>query len=380
LSFFDEADEPQPRQETRRQRAVGSPRARSGRPPGGSGRPPRSQHEQEVQTRRLIAVGVIVVIIIVIAVLLAGSGGNSGALKNYNASVYQLIKGSTTNAQNALGAKGLESGSLSGTATNQDLATYETNARNDLTKAKGLHAPSELAPAQAALLTVMELRQQALLLIADNAQQAASKATSKDAVYQISQGTSQLYTSDVLYKTVVTIDIAKALNAAGIPIGSGTGEQQINGDQVIPDLGWLDQTWIADKIGAQQSTAAANANNDQPGLHGHSLGTFTVGGIALQAGVTNTIKASDARKWVLSVTNGGNFDEFQVGCSIKIVSLSDEGTGTIAETYPQQTGNCNVTLPSTPTTGPYQVVATVDKVPGESNLTNNTATYDVTFT
>lgn len=329
-----------------------------------------------MQTRRLIAVGVIVVIIIVIAVLLAGSGGDSGALKNYNASVYKLANKSYTHVSGVL--KALTRGNLTGITT--ELATYEQDAQGDAASAKSLHAPSQMAAAQAALVTVMEQRAQALKLIAENAQPAASKATSKDAVYKISQATAQLFASDVLYKTVVTIDIAKALNAAGVPVGAGSGGQQINGAQVIPDLGWLDQTWIADKIHAQQTTAAANANNTQPGLHGHSLGAVTVGGVTLQAGVTNTIKATDARNWVLSVSNGGDFNEYQVGCSVKIVSLSDEGTGTIAETIAHETANCDVTLPSTPTTGPYQVVVTVAKVPGEKNLTNNTATYDVTFT
>ena len=329
-----------------------------------------------MQNRRLIAVGVVVAIIIVIAVLLAGSGGDSGALKSYNASVYQLISRSTSNATGVL--KLLGGGDLTGIGT--DLANDYQSASKDLHDAQSLHAPSEMAAAQASLVTVMSLRAQGINLIANNTQQAASKTSSQDAVYKISLGTSQLYTSDVIYKTIVTPDLAKALNAAGVPIGSGSGQQPINGEQVIPDLGWLDQTWIADKIGAKQSTLAANKNNDQPGLHGHTLESVTVDGTTLQAGVTNTIPASKARNWVLGVTNGGSFDEFQVGCSVKIISLSDEGTGVIAETYPGQSASCSVALPSIPTTGPFQVVATVDKVPGEVNTKNNVLTYDVTFT
>ena len=309
-----------------------------------------------------------------IAVLLAGSGGDSGALKNYNASVYTLVGKSYSHVEKVLSA--LKGGDLTGITT--ELATYEQDAQGDVASAKGLHPPSELAAAQSSLVTVMEQRAQALKVIAENAQNAASKSSSQDAVYKISQGTAQLFASDVIYKTVVTVDLAKALNAASIPIGLGANP--INGAQVIPDLGWLDQTWIADKIGAKQSTLAANKNNDQPGLHGHTLESVTVDGTTLQAGVTNTIPASKARDWVLGVTNGGNFDEFQVGCSVKIISLSDEGTGVIGETYPGQSASCNVPLPSIPTTGPFQVVATVDKVPGEVNTKNNVLTYDVTFT
>jgi len=317
---------------------------------------------------------VVVVIVIVIAVLIAGSSSDSGALKNYNASVYQLISASTSNVQLALGSKGLESGNLTANSTTEHLATAELTARRQLQKVESLHAPSQMAGAQSSLLAVFRLRQQGLLLIARNAANAANKQNSKDALYQIRLGTSQLYASDVIYKSIVTQDIAAALNAAGVP------PQQVNGDQVIPDLGWLNTTWIADKIHAQQSTLAANANNNQPGVHGHVLESVNVGGVTLQAGVTNTIPAAKARTWALGVLNGGGYNEFQVGCSVKIVSLSDAGTGTIAETLPGHTATCTVTLPSTPQIGPYQVVARIDKVPGESNVTNNTATYDVTFT
>ena len=176
------------------------------------------------------------------------------------------------------------------------------------------------------------------------------------------------------------VNLAKALNSGGIPIGPGLHEQQINGGQVITDLGWLNQTWIADRIGAQLSTAQANVNNDQPGLHGHSLNSVTVDGTTLQAGITNDVPADKAQNWVLSLTNGGDFNEFDVGCSVKIVALSDEGTGVVPETYAHQGATCNVKLPSIPNTGPYQVIATIDKVPGETNLTNNTLTYNVDFT
>jgi hypothetical protein len=332
-----------------------------------------------VQTRRLIAVSVVVVIVIVIAVLIAGSGGDTGALKNYNASVSKLISGSTANAQHVLGNQVLESGNLTGIS--QALANAEGTARHDVATAKSLHAPSQLAAAQAALVYVMQLRQQALLTIANNAQKAANKLTSKDAVYNISLGTSDLYASDVLYKSVVATDIAKALNAASIPIGTASGGQQINPGQVIPDLGWLQSSWIADKIGAHLSTVQANANNDQPGLiHGDQLNYVTVGTSQLYNGGSYTLPASEARTWVLNVTDGGQTAENAVPCSVKIQNVSDSGTATIPTIASLGTGNCTVHLPSTPPKGPYSVTATVVKVPGETNLKNNTATFTVTFT
>ena len=330
-----------------------------------------------MQKRRLVAVGVIVVIVILLAVLVksCSSSATTTSLENYNASVYNLISSSDSNGLQVF--KNLTNGPL----TSSTLLTSQVQrADKQLSDAEKLSVPSQMAAAQTALVWVMRLRAQAITDIAANAPQAASSKTSKDAVYNISVGTSQLYGSDVLYKSVVAPNIAKALNADGIHIGTSAGEpNQINPGQIVPDLGWLQSSWIADTIGAQQSTLQANQNNDQPGLHGHSLNYVTVDGTQLSPTSTNTIPADNARTWVLNVTNGGDFNELDVGCSVTIAGLSDTGTGTIPETFKQQSANCTVTLPSAPTPGTYSVTARVDKVPGETNLTNNVITYSVIF-
>jgi hypothetical protein len=323
---------------------------------------------------------VVVAIVIAMALLIhsCDSSATTNALKSYNASVYTLIGGSTSNAYSVL-EKDLTSGNLGGIS--DDLTAAEGTARANLSTAQSLHAPSQMAAAQSALVTVMTLRQQGLLIIANSAPKAASKDTSKDAVKQISEGTSLLYSSDVVYKTLVTPALAEALNAAGIPAGSELNGQPINGGQVVPDLGWLNPTWIADTIGANLPTSAANANNDQPNLtHGDQLNFTTVDAQELTAGGSYTIPAADAQTWALNVTDGGQTLENQVGCSVKIDSVSDEGTATIPTIAAGATDTCTVKLLSKPPPGPYTVTATVAAVPGETNTKNNTQSYLITFT
>lgn len=309
------------------------------------------------------------------ALLIKNCQGNAtdNALKTYNANVYNLISASDHNGAQVL-AK-LTSGNLS----TLDLAPQVQAADSQLRQAEGYHPPSQMAAAQSALVSVMKLRAQAIQTIAAKAPQAANKSTSKDAVYNISVGTSELYGSDVIYKAFVGTEIAKALNGAGIPVGSGSGQQQINPGQILTDLGWLQSSWIADKIGAQQSTAEANANNDLPGIHGHILNYVTVDGTEIYSSSTNTIPANQAQTWKLNVTNGGQFAEYQVGCSVKIEGLNDVGTGVLGVTRPGETTYCVVTLPSKPTPGTYTVVASITKVPGETVVSDNKITYTVTF-
>jgi CARDB len=336
-----------------------------------------------VQTRRLFAVGVIVVVVILAALLIHGceSSAAKNSLKTYNANVNTLITASDNNGAQLF--KDLSSGPLNSTTVGPlqtNLDTLLNNARTQLGKAKGFSTPGQVAAAQTALVSVMTLRYQGIEQIANSIQAASNKGTSKDGVRDISVGTSQLYASDVRYKTFVTTGIAAALNGAGIPIGTGAGAQQINPGQLVTDLGWLQSTFITEKIGAPVSTTAANVNNAAPGLHGHVLNYVTEDGTQLDPTGTNTIPSSTtAPTFTLNLTNGGNFNEYQVECKVSIEGLSDTGTSTIPETTAGQTTTCSVQLPSPPPSGTYRVTAEVVPVPGETNKSNNYMTYAVTF-
>ncbi len=360
------------------------PRRRSSRSDGGSRRPPGDRHQHDIQNRRLIAAVVIVVIVIVMALLIHGCqvSRTNNSLKNYNANVSTLIRASDANGKSVFNH--LESGKLnaSGIETLQnELNSDAATARTQLSQAQSLGAPGQMTGAQAALVQTMELRSQAISKIAEHIQGAASRTTSKDAVYDISVATSMLYGSDVMYKTFVTPDIAKALNGAGIPIGSGEGAQQINPGQILQDLGWLNSDFIAKTIGAQVSTSAANAaNNSGSGPHGHELNYVTVNGTQLSTTTTNTVPASSTPPtFTLNLTNSGDYNEYDVVCKVTIEGVSDTGTATIPETTPGAATNCTVTLPSAVPAGVHAVTAEVVPVPRETVTSNNIATYTVTF-
>jgi hypothetical protein len=55
------------------------------------------------------------------------------------------------------------------------------------------------------------------------------------------------------------------------------------------------------------------------------------------------------------------------------------GTATVPETFAGKNASCQVKLNTAPPKGTQSVVATIEKVPGEKNVTNNTNTYTVTF-
>jgi hypothetical protein len=367
MSFFDDEDDeppPNPRQASSR------PRPSARRRPTGS-----ATHQQQVQTRRIVA-GVVVVVLIIIIVLLVNScsvSANKNSLTGYAGNVYSIIGNSDTLATTMFAD--LDSGQGQ-SALQTDLNDFHIKAQQQLQAAERLSVPGSMARAQTNVVQALRERYDGIGIITNNLATALSSKTASDGVRKIAQGMAYLYASDVEYKGYAAPAIASALHGASLPV---TGK--INSGQFVPDLGWLQQKFIATKIGAQLSPAEANQKPVPGGLYGHQLTSVSVNGTTLVAGgAINTIPASPAPTFVLSLTNGGHYNEFDVGCQVSIKNLSDTGTHTIPETTAGESTTCSVTLPKPPTTGTWQVVATIKKVPGETNVSNNTATYTVNFT
>jgi hypothetical protein len=329
----------------------------------------------------MIAVGVVVVVIILLVLLIhhVQVSQTKNSLKTYAADVNSLVHDSNQNGRAMFGV--LQKGELNSNQIQTlegQLTIAATNARNELNAAEALSTPGQVAQAQTDLVRMMQLRLDGILKIANNIHNADNVKDSKDAVYQISVGTSELYASDVIYKTFVTTGIAKALNGANLLIGHTIGAQ-INSGQIIHDLGWLQSTFIGEKIGAALSTKVANTAGPGTGAHGSGLNGVSVGTTELSTVDNNTIPASPAPTFTLSVTDTGTNTENEVECKVSVVGLSDLGTTRIQTIMQGQTTPCSVTLPFPPTAGQYEVTATVVKVPGETNLTNNSMTFPVTF-
>ncbi len=370
MSFFDEADEPArttSRTESRR------------RPTSGRGGPPRDP--QAIQTRRVVAVVVLVVVVILLAVGIHSCqvSQTNDSLKNYNTNVYSLIQrsnrtGATVYSLLARGASASNEAQLQ-----NSLVNATKTADGLLSEAQGLSVPSAMQTAQQNLVLTLQLRRDAFRTMAAEIEPAVGTTTRAYAVNQIAAANAQMYASDVIYKVYVLPEIVGALNAAGIAVGGANG-QVLNGNQILNDRGWLDPSFVATELGTPVSGGASSTSHPfQPGLHGHSLNSVSVGGTQLSTASTATISHSPAPTFTLSLTNGGDFNEYNVKCTITIAGLNDSGTYTIPETYKGQNATCPVTLPNPPTPGTYQVTAEVVPVQGETNTSNNSMTFSITF-
>ena len=222
------------------------------------------------------------------------------------------------------------------------------------------------------------MRRDGIDLIGNHIEAALGTTDRQAAFNAIAQAGARFYASDVTYKSYSLPDLVAALNGAGIAVG-GVNGVTVNGGQFLTELGWLSPTWVASKFGAPASSSGSNSA--APGtLHGHSLNSVSVGGTTLVPGVTNYVAATSAPTFALNITNGGNFTEYNVVCKVSVEGLSDTGSYTITQTTAGETTTCDVTLPSAPPSGTYNVTAEVVPVAGEANKANNYATFPVDFT
>jgi hypothetical protein len=361
LSFFDEADEPRTAQHRRRQR----------------GTPRRAQSDQQaIQIRRAVALGVLVVVVILIVLGVHScqiSARNSG-LRNYNDSVASL------NQQSVQTSKSLfqllsGAGSSSATTLQSQIDEARVSADNQLSHARGLSVPDEVRRAQDNFVMALQMRRDGIANVAHSIQPALGTSTNKDAVNEIATEMARFYASDVLYKDYTLPLISGALHGAGIAVGGVSGEQ-FNGAQFLPDVRWLTPGYVATQL---HVSPPATRGKPAPGLHGHSLDSVTVSGAPLSSSSTNTIPASPKPTFTLHFTNGGQNSETNVVCKVAVSGTSVSGQSAVPQTTAGQQGTCNVTLGSSPPSGSYKVSATVEPVAGETNTSNNTQTFPVSF-
>jgi hypothetical protein len=328
--------------------------------------------------RRAVAVGLLIVVIVLLAVLVHSCdvSATNSSLRDYANSVASQIQSSDATSAQLFSALESSKDHSNPTALAQQITSLADSAQKQLADVENLSVPSSMQPAQNKLVLVMTMRRDGLRQIASQIQPALGTSTNVDAIKQIAAATSLFYGSDVTYKAYVGPEIAAALHAAGIAVGGPNGES-INPGQFLPDLGWLDSSFIAAKLGSR--LPSSHQNTAAPGLHGHVLNSVSVGGATLSPTAPNTVASSPPPTFVLNLTNGGQYTEYNVSCKVSVAGLNDTGTTTLPQTTPGETTDCSVKLPQAPTPGTYQVTASIGVVPGEQNTANNTATYSVTF-
>ncbi len=238
-------------------------------------------------------------------------------------------------------------------------------------KVQQMSVPDQVRTGNADFVRALKMRVDGVGNIAKEIQPALAGSAAQASITALARETARLYASDVVYKDYALPEIYGALRAAG------TRFSPINGDQFVPNIQWVVPTFLAGELHINIPGAASA--KPTPGLHGHSLTSVQFNSTTLQTGATNTIPASPIPTFTLNFANGGTNNEHNVKCKVSINGSNVSGTATVPETLAGKTAQCQVKLNAAPPKGTQSVVATIEKVPGEKNVQNNTNTYTVTF-
>ncbi|HET9126076.1 MAG TPA: CARDB domain-containing protein [Solirubrobacteraceae bacterium] len=297
---------------------------------------------------------------------------NKSALQNYGDNVSHIITQSDGTSRKLFAAL-TKAGSTSASTTGQSIAQASSDAQTELNRAQALSVPSAAQGAQSHLLLALQMRLDGLKDIAVQIQPALG-SQHQEPVQRIAADMGTFLASDVLYKNYAVKQLVSALHGAGITVGGANGTP-INAGQFLPSIQWLQPSYIGAQLGVGSS--GRSGRGTVTGLHGDALTGVTYNGLALVNG--STVTASPPPTFGLTVTNQGNFTETNVICKVQVLGTSISGTRAIPSIAKGQTTTCDVTLRSSPPAGNYSIKASVEKVPGEHDLANNSQGVAVVF-
>ena len=342
---------------------------------------------QTLLVRRLVAAGAVVVVVILLVLLVKSCADSrrEAALKDYNRSVSTLMVHNSSAVSKPLFDALSGAGSQQGQQAQETINQLKSVAQEDLDQAKRLDVPGEMSEAQTNLELLLSLRHDGVAQIADLIQTAVSGTPgAAQAVNEIAGQMRAFDASDVIYSQRVGPLILRALKDDGIAAGydGADGEKVLAEANFLPQNGisWISPSYVAGQLGA--STGTSSNGTPAPGLHGHQLDSVSVDGTTLDPSGSNHISSSPLPTFVVTFTNGGENDEANVKITVEItggptpIKAQAVVPNTVAGT--QTTANVPLTK-APPTTGPVTIKVTVEKVPGEETLDNNTQSYPALF-
>jgi len=346
--------------------------------------------QQTLLMRRLVAAGAVVLAVVLLVVLVKGCVDNrrEAALKDYNRSVRTLVLQSRNGVAKSFFQALSGAGSRDQQQVQETISQLASVAEEDLAQAQRLDPPDAMKSAQTNLELVLSLRRDGVAQVADEIQTAlGGTAGAGRAVDDVAAQMQAFNASDVVYSQRVAPLILKGLTDDGVAASyDGTaGEQVLPYANFLPDDGgisWMSPDYVAGQLGATTSSGRTGGPV-APGLHGHQIDSVSVNGVDLTTDGSNRIPATPPPTFTVNFTNGGENDETNVKVTVEVTGSSGapiRAQAIVPSTTAGASATANVELRQSPSTsGSSTIRVTVEQVPGEETLDNNTAEYTALF-
>jgi hypothetical protein len=378
FDFFDEPETAEAAPRARRLPRLERPGGRGPRPP----RPPLRTPTGLVPLARLV--GLIAIAIVVVVAFVFWVGACQGKSKHDEYASYVNKVRPLASSSTRLGARfatKLTSDGLKESDLALALQQYAQQEQQAYDQAQQIRPPGPLLQIHQRLIDSLELRAKGLVGLGEALatttaapKTAAASAAASNAL--IAQG-ALLAASDVVWEQLYRIPATEELKAQGV-----TGV-------VVPKSHFLANPDIvsARSFGLfLQRIGGASTGGTPSGLHGDALVSVKVQpqGTTLSTSTAPKITVSAALTFVVTVQDSGDSQETNVPVTltIKVGTTKITRKKTITLIAPKESvtlsfGNFN--LPPTAFANQAAITADVGKVPGETNLSNNTATYPAFF-
>ena len=370
VEFF---EEPETAEAPRRRRRVKPSR-------GGGPRPPAQPPQGAVALARLaglVALAIAVVVGLVFWVDSCQGQSRHDEYASYLNSV-QPIAQSSASALNAyakvLGSRKL---TLAGLQTKLDL--WSRQQQEDYDRALQLVPPASLQAAHQEVLATLQLRAIGLAGMANKLATAGSKSANQVGADLASQA-QVLPASDLVWSQLFRLPATETMKKLGVIGVIAPPSQIVTNPEVISPHSFSE---------VYSRLHSTNTSGGVTGVHGSQL----VSTEAVSSGKTQTLSTSSpttvdvAADLVFKVTftDAGNYQEVKVPVTLKVSVFKDVVVNTTQKVAVIQKGQTqtvtfkNLNLPPKAFGNNATVTSIIGRVPGETNLTDNHASYPVFF-
>ena len=327
--------------------------------------------------RRTIAIGGAILAFILIVLLFRGclDARKERAMEDYVRDANELVNLSKAESERLFDTLRAPDG--------EDQAVDRQNQANELRvdsatlvdRARDLDVPDELSESQDYLVESLELRRDALNVVAQELPGALAQEERRRSTGRIAQMMQVFLASDVLlksrFKPIVTEALDKEDINAEIPSNDAL--------TFVENLDWLQPDFVADQIAGIRGSGGSAT----PGLHGNGLGTVSLGGVALTPGGSATVQLTRDTAFDIQVVNQGDSTETDVVVNATVGQGGDaiDLEETIDEIAAGEQKPVTIPVSGQPPTGQnVPITVRVKPVPGEEVTDNNEAEFTVIFT
>ena len=326
--------------------------------------------------RRTIAIvgGLLLFILFVFGVRGCLDARKERAMEEYVRGTNELVNLSKAESRQLFEILGAGNGGDQAISQQNQANTLRVDSATLSDRARDLDVPDELSGAHDHFLEGLDLRRDALAIVARELPGALAEEEQRESTAQIAAMMQVLLASDVLLARRFRVELVDALEAEDVSEPLARPAALI----FVEDVNWVLPDFVADEVAGLRSADGETTG----GLHGNGLGTVSLAGTALTPGGSATVQLTQDAAFDVQVVNQGDSTETDVRVTVTVGAGGDatELEETIDEIAAGEQKPVSIPLSEQPPTGQnVPITVRVEPVDGEEVTDNNEAEFTVIF-